>query len=174
MSAENLFHGSPTRKLTILKPGCETGKSLKNRVYATDDLAIASIFTLKNGPGDIIFDKDTKRIFLTINSKEFGRRNRGGSVYAVGEEGFEYYSEGLWDEWVAMDCSKIIISKEINITSALSKLSEKGYEIFTDFNLFCDIEECLLSKGDIYENLLRGHKPINKLHTIISRYIKSK
>ena len=127
-----LYHGSPHRDIEKLEP-----RDIKKRdpeegpqVFATHDLATATIFMAEqaNGPSGLMNDIP---YFIILDSRDnFIKNDRGGHVYILPSENFTSDpNKGLGEyEWTSKTPIKPI--DKIEYPSVLDAMIENGVQVY--------------------------------------------
>ncbi len=135
-----LYHGSPNKTIEEFEPRVSkgTGEKFGALVYATSNLAIASIFlsevkkTWSAGRfGDVPY------ALITVPREEFITHDKGGYVYVFSSKSFESDPKrGLGEyEWASKEKVKPI--EKIEYPSALEAMLENGVQVyFVDDEMF--------------------------------------
>lgn len=141
-----LYHGSPHSEIEEFEPRISKGSGEKYGalVYATQDLATASIFMfsgrVKGWAGGRF--NDVPCVLISMSRDEFIKNDKGGYIYILPSDTFSIESgRGLGEyEWASKERVKPI--KKLEYPSALDAMLENGVQVyFVDKEKYRKIEE---------------------------------
>ncbi|TSC78125.1 MAG: hypothetical protein G01um101433_412 [Parcubacteria group bacterium Gr01-1014_33] len=140
-----LYHGSPNRNIQGFEPRTSsgTGEKLGTQVYASQDMAVASIFLLNPERtwsagkfNDVLF------AVIPINRDEFIKNDKGGCIYVLPSDHFESDPKHGMGEYEWHSPQKVKPIKKMQFSSALDAAIQNGVQVYlVDKETFQRIEK---------------------------------
>ena len=126
-----LYHGSTYRELEELKPQGRMHRTEEGELlYATPDLAIASVFLVEGAHYGCGKFGDTVYAWIIANRDEFIRNDKGGHIYVLPSDSFKInQGRGLGNyEYVSKE--PVAPIKTIEYPSAVDAMIENGVQVY--------------------------------------------
>jgi 8-oxo-dGTP pyrophosphatase MutT (NUDIX family) len=120
-----LFHGSPQRDLTLLRP------SARRALHASDDIRLAVAFLARPEHCCCIRTNGAVHIWIAEDREAFRRRDRGGSIYVVDSNGFSPIRSNREPEcfWEYTTNNTVTPLLRIDYASAFSAFAAHGVRV---------------------------------------------
>ncbi|MBI4158266.1 MAG: hypothetical protein HY505_01420 [Candidatus Yanofskybacteria bacterium] len=126
-----LYHGSPHKDIEAVEPRKEKYRDLEEGelVFATQDLAIATIFMTKASRGSGSFG-DVPYVYIIEPREEFIKDDNGGHIYVLPSDTFACDpNKGLGVyEWTSKEKVKPV--RKIEYSSTLDAMLENGVQVY--------------------------------------------
>ncbi len=169
-----LYVSAQTKGIEELVPmeGRNRGEDEGSVIFSTPDKALASIF-LVNGHNDswmqIGYFNDILVVIIKSDREEFIKNDRGGSMYTVSSETFDFDPDkGMGEkEWTSS--KPVRTQSETNYSSALETMTDNGVQVyFVDEETFDEINRSRdhglsILLNEISDNERRGNNNFKSL-----------
>lgn len=126
-----LYHGSAHKELEELKPQGKSHRAEEGELlYATPDLAIASIFLVDGAHYGCGKFGEVSYAWIIANREEFINNDKGGHIYVLSSDSFEInQGRGLGNEEYASK-EPVAPIKTLEYPSAIDAMIENGVQVY--------------------------------------------